>query len=341
MPVENTRNVLPIHLTGMENLKGQQAINSILDTMNKEIDNHKWIVTTQDYANLKFEKFLESGSTLTIDQKPKNNVPIIGTHNNRKVYIGDLDVQGNIIVKDLTLRDNINQIVKSWEITSAGTNGSKEGDWWDSETFLVGVRDKKPLVEVQSIPNDISEPVYGNTIYNKEVITNSGTVLDTKTFEKIETSYYITYPTYYEYDKKGEVVSSEFSLKKWQNSGWISIGNQTWFPQITTQNAKLCWAPGQYYGIFDWNNGASGSIRLVSYATYSSFDEYYSVVSNYPSTQGQSGRGVMIPSWRAIEYWWGETTICRGLNLISRRFISEEYDARKSGIVKVDIYYRV
>ena len=90
---------LPIHITGMENIKGQQAINSIFDSMNNEIDNHKWTVTTQEYANLKFEKYLESGSTLTADQKPKTNIPVVGTHNGRKVYIGDLDVLGNITVK--------------------------------------------------------------------------------------------------------------------------------------------------------------------------------------------------------------------------------------------------
>ena len=82
-----------IHVTGMENVKGQQNINAILDSMNYEIDNHKWTVTTQDYTNLKFEKYLESGSTLTVDQKPKANIHIVGTHNGRKVYIGDLDVQ--------------------------------------------------------------------------------------------------------------------------------------------------------------------------------------------------------------------------------------------------------
>ena len=31
-------------------------------------NNHKWIITTQEYAQLKFEKYLESGSTLTVDQ---------------------------------------------------------------------------------------------------------------------------------------------------------------------------------------------------------------------------------------------------------------------------------
>ena len=33
---------LPIHITGMENVKGQQAINAILDSINNEIDNHKY-----------------------------------------------------------------------------------------------------------------------------------------------------------------------------------------------------------------------------------------------------------------------------------------------------------
>ena len=68
---------LPIHITGMENVKGQQAINAILDSINNEIDNHKWEITTQNYANLKFEKYLESGSTLSVDQKPKTNIPNI------------------------------------------------------------------------------------------------------------------------------------------------------------------------------------------------------------------------------------------------------------------------
>ena len=139
--IENTKNKLPIHLTGMENIKGQQAINSILDSINNEIDNHKWTVTTQEYANLKFEKYLESGSTLTVDQKPKTNIPVVGTHNNRKVYIGDLDVQGNLTVKDLALRDNVTTTAKSWEVRSAGDNGSLEGDWWNSESFRVGIRD--------------------------------------------------------------------------------------------------------------------------------------------------------------------------------------------------------
>ena len=338
--IENTKSKLPIHITGMENIKGQQAINSILDSMNNEIDNHKWVVTTQNYANLRFEKYLESGSTLTIDQKPKTNIPVVGTHNNRKVYIGDLDVQGNLVVKDLALRDNVNTVAKSWEVRSSGDNGTLEGDWWNSESFMVGIRNPLPLTEVASIPNDIKDPVYGDTIYNKITYTSSGQTLDTKTFEKTETSYYISYPYINTSGSYGS-ESSIFSLKKWQSDGWKSIGTQTYFPQITTLDARACWAPNQYYGVFDWENGNPGRCKLVSYATYPKYEDFYAAVASYTDTQGKNGRGIMIPSWQAINDWYKVSCTMSGTKVITRRVISEEFDGRNSGIVKVDVSFRV
>lgn len=332
---------LPIHLTGMENIKGQQAINSILDSMNFEIDNHKWVVTTQDYTNMKFEKYLESGSTLSVDNKPKSTVPIVGMHNGRKVYIGDLDVMGNLVVKDLTLRDNVDTIAKSWEVrSSAVAGGSLTGSWWDSESFNVGIRDKKALSEVASIPNDLSDPVYGTTIYNKEQQVASGRYLDTKTFEKNESSCFIVYPDIVTRDQYG-TQTTIFSLDKWKSDGWKSIGSQSYFPQITTLNAKACWAPGQYYGVFDWENGSSGRIRLISYTTYSTYEDFYNAVASYPTTNGASGRGIMIPSWTAISYWYDVSCASYYVPVITRRFISEEFDKRNSGIVKVDVSYRI
>ena len=336
--IENTKNKLPIHITGMENIKGQQSINSILDSMNNEIDNHKWTVTIQDYANLKFEKYLESGSTLTVDQKPKTNIPVVGTHNNRKVYIGDLDVQGNLIVKDLALRDNVNTVAKSWEVRSGGRSESLEGDTWNSESFRVGIREPLPLTEVESIPNDIQDPVYDDTIYNKITYTAAGQTLDTKTFEKTEYSCYISYPNYDEDEETGEERSV---LDQWQSEGWKSIGAQDYFPQITTLNAKACWSPNQAYGVFDWENGSNGRIRLVSWGTYTSYEQFYAAVASYPSTQGKNGRGIMIPSWKAIADWYGVSCSGSSSKIITRRFISEEFDGRNSGIVKVDISFRV
>lgn len=341
--IENTKNVLPIHLTGMENIKGQQAINSVLDSMNNEIENHKWVVTTQNYTNLKFERYLESGATLTVDQKPKTNVPVIGVHNGRKVYIGDLDVQGNLIISNLALRDNVNTVAKSWEVrSSGGSPGGLDGSWWDSESFRVGIREPKSLSEVKSIPNDISDPVYGTTIYNKETSTVSGTSLDTKTFEKTEVSGYIYYPSW----TTGSGTESDpyvdhFALSEWKSRGRGSIGAQEYFPQITTQNAKSCWAPGQYYGVFYWENGSTGYLTLESYTTYSSYEDFYNAVSQYPSTSGKSGRGIMIPSWRYIENYIHSGCTLNGVTVVTRRFISEEFDKRNSGIVKVDTSYRI
>lgn len=330
--IENTKSKLPIHITGMENIKGQQSINSILDSVNSEIDNHKWIVTTQNYANLKFEKYLESGSTLTSDQKPKTNIPIVGTHNGRKVYIGDLDVLGNLTVKNLALRDNVNTVAKSWEVRSAGEDGTLEGDWWNSESFRVGIRDPLPLVEVESVPNDIKDPVYGDIIENKITYTFAGRTLDTKTFEKTETSYYIEYPT------AGEETCV---LDDWVDDGWRDIGAQDYFPQITTLNAKACWAPGQIYGVFDWENGSNGRVKLESYKKYDKYEDYYADVASYPNTQGKSGKGIMIPSWRAIKDWYGFSCAMKGNKVVTRRIISEEFDGKNSGIVKVDISFHV
>ena len=330
---------LPIHITGMENIKGQQAINSILDSMNSEIDNHKWIVTTQEYANLKFEKYLESGSTLTSDQKPKTNIPVVGTHNGRKVYIGDLDVLGNLTVKDLALRDNVTTVAKSWEVRSDGDDGTLEGDWWNSESFRVGIRDPLPLVEVKSVPNDIDDPVYGDTIENKITYTYAGRTLDTKTFEKTETSYYISYPNISTTDNVGNVTST-FVLEKWNADGWKNIGAVDYFPQITTLNAKACWAPNQYYGVFEWKNGANGMIKLDSYKKYSKYEDYYADVASYADTLGKDGKGIMIPSWQAINAWYGVSCTMKGNKVVTRRVISEEFDGRNSGIVKVDLSFR-
>ena len=318
-----------MHVTGMENVKGQQAINSIIDSINNEIDNHKWVVTTQNYANLKFEKYLESGSTLTVDQKPKTNIPVVGVHNNRKVYIGDLDVLGNLTVKDLALRDNVNVITKSWEVRSDGENGTLEGDWWNSESFRVGIRDPKPFTEVESVPNNIEDPVYGDTIENGISYTQSGQTLDTKTFEKTEYSYYITASTY---------IST---LSKWQKEGWKNIGKQTFFPQITTLNARACWAPNQWYGVFEWENGENGRIKLDDSHLYRSYEDFYNAVASYPNTFGESGIGIMIPSWRAMNAWYNIKCKLASTNIVTRRVTSEEFDERNSGIVKVDISYRV
>ena len=331
---------LPIHITGMENIKGQQAINSILDSMNNEINTHKWIVTTQEYANLKFEKYLESGSTLTSDQKPKTNIPVVGTHNGRKVYIGDLDVLGNLTVKDLALRDNVTTVAKSWEVRSAGDDGTLEGGWWNSESFRVGIRNPLPLTEVKSVPNDIEDPVYGETIENKITYTFAGRTLDTKTFEKTETSYYISYPYINTTNKDGTVTSTS-SLEKWKSEGWKNIGAVDYFPQITTLNAKACWAPNQYYGVFEWINGSNGMIKLDSYRKYDKYEDYYADVASYADTLGKDGKGIMIPSWQAINAWYGVSCAMKGNKIVTRRVISEEFDGRNSGIVKVDISFRV
>ena len=324
----------------MENIKGQQAINSILDSMNNEIDSHKWTVTTQEYANLKFEKYLESGSTLTSDQKPKTNIPVVGTHNGRKVYIGDLDVLGNLTVKDLALRDNVTTVAKSWEVRSAGDDGTLEGGWWNSESFRVGIRNPLPLVEVKSVPNDIEDPAYGDTIENKITYTYAGRTLDTKTFEKTETSYYIAYPSIKTTNKNGTVTST-FTLEKWKSEGWKNIGAVDYFPQITTLNAKACWAPNQYYGVFEWINGANGMIKLDSYRKYSKYEDFYADVASYADTLGKDGKGIMIPSWRAINAWYSVSCSVKGNKIVTRRVISEEFDGRNSGIVKVDISFRV
>lgn len=343
--IENTKNKLPIHITGMENIKGQQAINSILDSVNSEIDNHKWAVTAQNYADLKFEKYIESGSTLNVEQKPKTNIPVVGTHNNRKVYIGDLDVQGNLVVKDLALRDNVTKVAKSWEIRSAGKDGTLEGGWWNSESFRVGIRNPSALIEVESIPNDLKDPVYGDIIENKITYTSAGQTLDTKTFEKTETSYYIEYPAYTVItvdEETGEGFEEERDvLDDWIRDGWRNIGAQTYFPQITTLNAEACWAPGQIYGVFDWENGSNGRIRLISWSAYTSYKEYYAAVASYPDTQGKNGRGIMIPSWQAVNAWYRFSCNMEGNKVVTRRFISEEFDGRNSGIVKVDISFRI
>ena len=332
-------NVLPIHITGMENIKGQQSINAILDSINYEIDNHKWTVTTQEYTNLRFEKYLESGATLTVDQKPKSNIPVVGTHNGRKVYIGDLDVQGNLNIGNLALRDNVSTTTRTWENRGSSVgDGSLQGDTWTSWTFNVGIREPKILQEVTSIPNDIKDTTYGDTIYNKETTTAIGTSLDTKTFEKTENSYYIAYPTIVTTvtDNNGNTTETrEFVLDKWKNEGFISYSVGV-FPKITKSTASLCWAIGQYYGKFKWV--ANSGIQLLSYQTYSSYDEFYNAVSDDTDT---SDTGIMIPSWQFIKSRYSLDCSSYYVPISTRRFISEEFDKRNSGIVKVDIAYRI
>lgn len=332
-----------IHVTGMENVKGQQNINAILDSMNYEIDNHKWTVTTQDYTNLKFEKYLESGSTITVDQKPKANIPIVGTHNGRKVYIGDLDVQGNLVVKDLNLRDNITTSSKSWTTITSGPDGSLEGDWWNSETFNVGARTSGPLVEVKSIPNDIRDPRYGTTINNGISYTASGTTLDTRTYEKVETSYYIAYPTYNVVVDGVVTETNKHVLDDWKALGDVEVPFMYGFPQITVTNAESCWASNQIYGVFQYvalPDSSFSKLRLVWWGKYSSYEEYYRNVSLYPDLHGANGYGIMIPSWRFIEYKFNMNCKMAGNNIYTRRIISEEFEGKNSGIVKVDVSYR-
>lgn len=331
-----------IHVTGMENVKGQQNINAILDSMNNEIDNHKWTVTTQDYTNLKFEKYLESGSTLTVDQKPKANIPIVGTHNGRKVYIGDLDVMGNLVVKDLNLRDNITTINKSWITITAGPDGTLVGDTWNSETFNVGIKTSGPLVEVKSIPNDIKDPRWGDIIYNGINYTSFGTTVDARTYEKVETSYYIAYPIIS--STSNGVTTTYNILDSWVKLGWWPMINIGPFPQITVTNAEACWAPNQAYGVFEWRDSATvgqGGIKLNSWKVYSNYDEYYKAVASYPNTNGANGTGIMIPSWRFIKVMSGYDCKMVGNNIYTRRIISEEFEGKNSGIVKVDVSYRI
>ena len=120
-----------------------------------------------------------------------------------------------------------------------------------------------------------------------------------------------------------------------------SIGAQEYFPQITTLNAKACWAPNQYYGVFEWVNGANGMIKLDSYKKYDKYEDYYADVASYPDTLGKDGKGIMIPSWRAINAWYKVSCTMKGNKIVTRRVISEEFDGRNSGIVKVDISFRV
>ena len=49
-----------IHITGMENVKGQQAINSILDSVNNEIDNQNYhdLVDLIKYDQLRYHKLV-------------------------------------------------------------------------------------------------------------------------------------------------------------------------------------------------------------------------------------------------------------------------------------------
>ena len=330
---------LPVHLTGMENIKGQQQINAVFDSINNEIDTHKWTVTTQDYTNIRFEKYIESGSTLTVDQKPQVNVPIVGLYEGRKVYIGDLDVQGNLKVKDLSLRANVTVTAKSWEMKrNSGITGDLVGTWWDSESFRVGIREPKGLTEVASILNDIKDPVYGETITNELKKTPYNTWLDTKTFEKVENSFYISYGYY----NIGEAWY--FCLNDWINTGRRPISRQTYFPQITTNNAAACWAPNQIYGIFTWENGDPAYLTFHSYTTYKDYETFYQAVSNYKNLHGESGTGIMIPSWRychAYVLLGGSNTTMKSTQITTRRFISEKFDKRNSGIIKVDQLYRI
>ena len=334
-----------IHVTGMENVKGQQEINAILDSMNYEIDNHKWTVTTQNYTNLKFEKYLESGSTLTVDQKPKANIPIVGTHNGRKVYIGDLDVQGNLVVKDLNLRDNITTSNKSWTtITSGPDGGVLEGDWWDSESYNVGIKTTGSLVEVKSIPNDIRDTRYGSTINNGISYTASGSTIDTRTYEKVDTSSYIAYPTYNVVVDGVVTETNKHVLDDWKALGNIEVFFIKGFPQITVTNAEACWAPNQVYALFKYEEieyTSTGMLQMMWWKKFGSYEDYYRTVSAYPSTHGRSGYGIMIPSWRFISQKFEMECKVMNNNIYTRRLISEEFEGKNSGIVKVDVSYRI
>ena len=111
----------------------------------------------------------------------------------------------------------------------------------------------------------------------------------------------------------------------WHRDGWRNIGKQTYFPQITTLNARACWAPKQYYGKFEWENGENGRIRLLSYRPYSSYEEFYEAVASFPNTFGESGTGLMIPSWRAMMAWYGAKPRLECTKIVTRRVISEEF----------------
>ena len=49
----------------------------------------------------------------------------------------------------------------------------------------------------------------------------------------------------------------------------------------------------------------------------------------------------MIPSWRAVKEWFKYDCKMKGSKIITRRIITEEFDEKNSGIVKVDICYRI
>ena len=49
----------------------------------------------------------------------------------------------------------------------------------------------------------------------------------------------------------------------------------------------------------------------------------------------------MIPSWRAVNEWFDFDCKMFSDKVTTRRVISEEFDGRNSGIVKVDVSFRV
>lgn len=142
----------------------------------------------------------------------------------------------------------------------------------------------------------------------------------------------------------GEVTETRDVLDDWVKLGWKNIGNVDYFPQITVKNARACWAQNQIYGVFHWDNGitaGNGRIKLVSWKKYSNYEEYYKAVAFYPDAQGKSGTGIMIPSWRAVNEWFDFDCKMFSDKITTRRVISEEFDGRNYGIVKVDICYRI
>ena len=82
-------------------------------------------------------------------------------------------------------------------------------------------------------------------------------------------------------------------------------------------------------------------MKLDSYRKYGKYEDYYADVASYADTLGKDGKGIMIPSWRAMNAWYPGSCSMKGNKIVTRRVISEEFDGRNSGIVKVDISFRV
>ena len=82
-------------------------------------------------------------------------------------------------------------------------------------------------------------------------------------------------------------------------------------------------------------------IKLNYFKNYEKYEDYYNDVVSYADTKGKNGTGIMIPSWRAIKEWFKYDCKMNGNKIITRRVITEEFDEKNSGIVKVDICYRI